>query len=83
MPAGEPVLGSSRGHRQLLGHDLKNSNASSGHARDCSPTPGRRARRSPLRPRPPARASATTAGNLWRCDLCPETSGTYHLGHMS
>ena len=40
MPAGEPVLGSSRGDRQLLGHDLENSNTRSGHARDCPPTPG-------------------------------------------
>ena len=29
MPAGDPVLGSSRGDRQLLGNDLKDSNASS------------------------------------------------------
>ena len=43
MPAGEPLLGCSRGDRQLLGHDLKNGDASSGHARDCSPTPGRHA----------------------------------------
>jgi hypothetical protein len=62
MPAGEPVLGSSRGDRQLLRHDLKNSNASSGHARDCQPTPGQARtgdRRSGTRS---ARASATTAG---------------------
>ena len=62
MPAGEPVLGSSRGDRQLLRHDLKDSNASSGHARDRQPTPGRRApgdRRCGTRS---ARASATTAG---------------------
>ena len=72
MPAGEPVLGSSRGDRQLLGNDLKNSNTSSGHARDCPPTPGQ-ARPAiaapalaPLAPprRPPERA---------RCDLCPES----------
>ena len=64
MPAGDPVLGCSRGNRQLLGHDLKNSDASSGHARDCQPTPGRSApgdRRSGLALR--ARASATTAGS--------------------
>jgi len=62
MPAGEPVLGSSRGDRQLLRHDLKNSNASSGHARDCQPTPGQARtgdRRSGTRS---ARTSATTAG---------------------
>ncbi len=39
MPAGEPVLGSSGGDRQLLGNDLKDSNASMRHARDCQPTP--------------------------------------------
>ena len=54
MPAGDPVLGSSRGDRQLLGNDLEDSNTSSGHARDCQPHPRTsRARRSPLRPRPP------------------------------
>jgi hypothetical protein len=42
MPAGDPVLGGGLGDRQLHGHDLKNSDASSGHAGDCSPTPGRR-----------------------------------------
>ena len=50
MPAGDPVLGSSRGDRQLLRNDLKDSNASSGHARDSSAHPRTsRARRSPLR----------------------------------
>ena len=60
MPAGEPVLGSSRGDRQLLGNDLKNSNASKRHARDSQPTPGQGApgdRRSgvALRAPPPRR----------------------------
>src|ERR1700693_4598454 len=59
MPAGDPVLGSSRRHRQLLGNDLKYSDMSSGHARDCSPTPGQHApgdRRSGLALRaPPSR----------------------------
>ena len=41
MPAGDPVLGNSRGDRQLLRNDVKDSNASSGHARDCPATPGR------------------------------------------
>src|SRR5436305_14804770 len=62
MPAGEPVLGSSRGDRQLLGNDLKTRNASNRHARDCQPTPGQAApgdRRSGTRS---ARASATNAG---------------------
>jgi hypothetical protein len=62
MPAGDPVLGGSCGNGQLLGNDLKDSNASSGHARDCSPTPGQAApgdRRCGTRS---ARASATTAG---------------------
>ena len=40
MPAGEPVLDSSSRDRQLLGNDLKDSNASKRHARDCQPTPG-------------------------------------------
>src|ERR1700693_5936476 len=56
MPAGDPVLGSSRRHRQLLGNDLKYSDMSSGHARDCSPTPGQHApgdRRSGLALRAP------------------------------
>ncbi len=90
MPAGDPVLGRSRGHRQLLGHDLKNGDASSGHARDCSPTPGRHApgdRRSGPRS---ARASATTAGLgvtyaprhqghiTW--DICPEARHPGGLG---
>ena len=82
MPTGDPVLGSSRGHRQLLGDDLKNSDTSLGHAGDCSPAPGRRARRSPLRRRPTGSACATTAGLgvtyvptherpiTW--DICPE-----------
>ena len=77
MPTGNPVLGCSRGNRQLLGHDLKNSDASSGHARDCSPTPGRCTpgdRRCGTRS---ARASATTAGTLLNsapgCDLCPDS----------
>ena len=43
MPAGDPELGRSRGDRQLLGNDLKNSNTRSGHARDCPPTPGQAA----------------------------------------
>jgi hypothetical protein len=62
VPTGDPVLGCSIGDRQLLGHHLEDSNASSGHARDCSPTPERRApsdRRSGTRS---ARTSATTAG---------------------
>src|SRR5207237_2058558 len=82
MPAGEPVLGSSRGDRQLLGNNLKNSNASKRHAHDCQPTPGQARtgdRRSGTRP---ARASATNAGLAatyvpthegpitW--DICPE-----------
>ena len=61
MAARDPVLGSSRGDRQLLRNDLKDSNASSGHARDRSPTPGQAApgdRRCSTRS---ARASATTA----------------------
>ncbi len=77
MPAGDPVLGGSRSDRQLLGNDLKNSDMSSGHAPDCSPTPGRTApgdRRSGTRS---ARASATTAGNLTpnqtECDPCPDS----------
>src|SRR4051794_8678329 len=49
VPAGDPILGGSRADRQLLGRDLKNGDASSGHASDCSPTPGRRARRALLR----------------------------------
>jgi len=76
MPAGDPVLGCSRGNRQLLGHDLKNGDASSGHARDCSPTPGRRApgdRHSGPRS---ARASATTAG--LRVTYVPR-----HQGHIT
>ena len=62
MPAGEPVLGGGSGHGQLLGNDLENSDTGSGHARDCSPTPGQRTpgdRRSGARS---ARACATTAG---------------------
>jgi hypothetical protein len=62
MPAGKPVLGSSSGDRQLLGNDLKDSNASLRHARDCQPTPGQERtgdRRSGTRS---ARASATNAG---------------------
>ena len=62
MPAGEPVLGSSSGDRQLLGNDLKDSNASMRHARDCQPTPGQARtgdRRSDTRS---ARASAANAG---------------------
>ena len=74
MPAGEPVLGSSRGDRQLLGNDLKNSNTSTRHARDCQPTPGQaRAgdRRSGTRPplAPPRRPPAAPT----RCDLCPDS----------
>jgi hypothetical protein len=82
MPAGEPVLGSSSGDRQLLGNDLKNSNASMRHARDCRPTPGQArtdARRSDTRS---ARASATNASldatyvptheRPNTCDICPE-----------
>ena len=87
MPAGEPVLGSSSGDRQLLGNDLKDSNASMRHARDCQPTPGQARtgdRRSGTRS---ARASATTAGTLLNpatgCDRCPDSSATYHLGHMT
>src|SRR4051794_15352067 len=48
MPAGDPVRGGSRGDRQLVGNDLKDSDTSTGHARASNP-PGRRARRSPLR----------------------------------
>ena len=62
MPAGEPVLGSSSGNRQLLGNNLKDSNASMRHARDCQATPGQARtgdRRSGTRS---ARASATNAG---------------------
>ena len=62
MPAGEPALGSSSSNRRLLGNDLKDSDASSGHARDCQPTPGQ-ARTGDRRSGPRfARASATNAG---------------------
>ena len=40
MPAGEPVLGSGLGDRQLLGDNFENSNTSTGHARDSRPPPG-------------------------------------------
>jgi len=76
MPAGDPVLGSSRSDRQLLRNDLKNSNASSGHARDCSPTPGQtRARRSPLRRslRSRLRDDRRQQPLNPRSDLCPDS----------
>jgi hypothetical protein len=82
MPAGEPILNRGSGRGQPLGNDQENSDTGTGHARDCSPTPGQTApgdRRSGARP---ARASATTAGSspstqmrhtsrLMR-DICPE-----------
>ena len=64
MPAGEPVLGSSSGNRQLAGKGLENSNASTRHPRTISPPPDGRARRSPLRRRPPGSAG-------W--DPCPDS----------
>ena len=77
MPAGDPVLGSGSGDRQLLGNDLEDSNTRSGHARDCPPTPGQAApgdRRCGTRS---ARTSTTTAGTLLNpatgCDLCPDS----------
>jgi hypothetical protein len=39
MPAGEPVLGSGLGDRQLLGDNFENSNASTGHPRTLAPSP--------------------------------------------
>ena len=39
MPAGEPVLGSGLGDRQLLGDDLEDSNASTRHPRTVRPPP--------------------------------------------
>ena len=75
MPAGEPVLGSSSSHRQLLRNDFENSNTGTGHARDSPPTPGQA--------RPAIAATASPSGLRLRddrrnpstqeCDLCPET----------
>lgn len=42
MPAGEPILGSSRSDGQLAGDDLENSNASSRHAAKVTPAPAAR-----------------------------------------
>src|ERR1700677_5029483 len=82
MPTGDPVLGSSRGDRQLLRNDLKDSNASSGHARDCRPTAGQAApgdRRCGTRS---ARASATTAGTSARTEP-GETYVPTHEGRIT
>jgi len=84
MPAGEPVLGSSSSNGQLVGNDLENSNTGSGHARKVAPAPdaapGVAAPAQPsglrLHGHPRERLSP-------RCDLCPDSSETYHLGHMS
>ena len=40
MPTGVPVLGSGLSNGGLFGNDLENSDASTGHARDCQTTPG-------------------------------------------
>jgi hypothetical protein len=63
MPTGEPVLGSGLGDGQLLGDDLENSNAGTGHALRLSARPRTPQRRSPVNLNPsPA-----------RCDLCPDS----------
>ena len=77
MPAGEPVLGSSSGNRQLLGDDLKNSDASYGTCPRLSAHP--RTGRAPAiaatalalglaPPRRPPEPQLTP-----RCDLCPDS----------
>ena len=74
MPAGEPVLGSGSSNGQLVGDDLENSNAGSGHPRQGGPAPDA-ARRSPLRPALRARASTATAGK----DLNPSLADVTHV----
>ena len=60
MPAGVPVLGSGLSNGGLFGNDLENSDASTGHARDCQTTPGQA--------RPPIAAPASPSGRRLRND---------------